>query len=185
MAIAAQNHVVTLGRIPGVAGAYGNVARHPEYESVPGLLVVRLEAPLFYRNATGVRDRIKKLVGAGDPLPHAVILDMGANDSLDSPAPGCFTGSSRSCARPRSTSHSPRYATPSPTWRAGPGSSQLLGEDRIFDTVDGAVTTLVDPAGTAAPDDGKAVRRSGRDLASRDLVRGRDCASSSRGRAGR
>ena len=46
-------HVVTLGRVPGVVGAYGNIVRHPDYEPVADLLVLRLEAPLFYANATG------------------------------------------------------------------------------------------------------------------------------------
>ncbi len=33
--------------------------------------------------ATLVRDRVKYLVGASDPLPRAVILDIGVNDELD------------------------------------------------------------------------------------------------------
>ena len=49
----------------------------------PGLLVLRLEAPLFYANAALTRDRIKQLIGAREPLPRAVILEVGANESLD------------------------------------------------------------------------------------------------------
>ncbi|MBV9683542.1 MAG: sodium-independent anion transporter [Solirubrobacterales bacterium] len=48
-----------------------------------GLLVLRLESPLFYANPTPVRDRIKRLVGASQPPPHALIVDAGANDRLD------------------------------------------------------------------------------------------------------
>ena len=51
---ASMPHVVTLGRVPGVVGAYGNIVRHPDYEPVADLLVLRLEAPLFYANATGL-----------------------------------------------------------------------------------------------------------------------------------
>jgi SulP family sulfate permease len=80
---ASTPHVVTLGRNPAVPGAYGNIRRHPDYEPMRELLVLRLTAPLFYANATGIRARIKKLVGAADPLPRAVILDAGANESLD------------------------------------------------------------------------------------------------------
>jgi MFS superfamily sulfate permease-like transporter len=59
------------------------VERHPDYQRVPGLLVMRLEAPIFYANATLVRDRVKHLVGSSDPLPRAMILELIANPALD------------------------------------------------------------------------------------------------------
>lgn len=75
--ISSRAHVTVLGRLPGAAGAFGAVDRHPETEPVAGVLVLRLESPLFYANATPVRDRIKALVGAADPTPHVVVLDAG------------------------------------------------------------------------------------------------------------
>jgi high affinity sulfate transporter 1 len=147
---ASTPHVVTLGRIPGVAGAYGNVRRHPDYEPVPGLLVLRLEAPLFYANSGGVNDSIKRFVGAADPLPHAVILDAGANDSLDITSEAMLqrlvtelrsAGIDFALAEVRhdvtSTAHRSRLL-------------ELLGKDRVFDTVEEAVATLEKSAGTAA-----------------------------------
>jgi sulfate permease, SulP family len=81
---ASRPHVGVLGEMPGLPGAYGDVERHPDYARVPGgLLVLRLQGPIFYANATLVRDRIKYLVGASEPLPHAVILEPTANDGLD------------------------------------------------------------------------------------------------------
>ncbi len=80
---ASRPHVVVLGRVPGVAGAYGDVERHPDYEHVPDVLVLRLEAPLFYANSTPVRDRVKQLVGACTPPPKAVVLEGGATSELD------------------------------------------------------------------------------------------------------
>jgi sulfate permease, SulP family len=69
--------------VPGSPGAFADVGRHPDYERDPDLLALRLESPLMYANATPVRDRVKYLVGASDPLPRAVILDIGVNDELD------------------------------------------------------------------------------------------------------
>jgi MFS superfamily sulfate permease-like transporter len=66
-----------------VPDAYGDVGRHPEYEQIPGLLVLRLEAPLFYANASLVADSIKRHAGASDPPPKAVVLDFGPNANLD------------------------------------------------------------------------------------------------------
>jgi high affinity sulfate transporter 1 len=76
-------HLAVLGRIPGVGGAYGSVRRHPENEEIEGLLLLRLDAPVIYSNANPVRDRIKRLVGAAQSLPTAVIIDVGVNDDLD------------------------------------------------------------------------------------------------------
>ncbi len=80
---ASRPHVSVLGRVPGVRDAYGDVARHPDYEAIPGLLVLRLEAPMFYANASLVCDTVKRLAGASDPPPKAVILDLSPNSSLD------------------------------------------------------------------------------------------------------
>ena len=48
-----------LGSLPDGSG-YGDVARHPEAETVPGLLIFRLDAPLIFANATLMRDRLRK-----------------------------------------------------------------------------------------------------------------------------
>jgi MFS superfamily sulfate permease-like transporter len=80
---ASRPHLSVLGRVAGVPGAYGDLGRHPDYEYVPGLLILRLDSQLFYANASLVIDRIKRTVGASDPLPKALILDLGANDELD------------------------------------------------------------------------------------------------------
>jgi len=139
---ASTPHVVTLGRIPGVAGGYGNVMRHPGYEQVPDLLVLRLEAPLFYANATGVRDHIKRLVGASDPLPRAVILDAGANDSLDITSDVMLEGlitELRSAGIDFALAEV-RHAVTGMARRSR--LLELLGKDRVFDTVEEAVTTL-------------------------------------------
>ena len=148
---ASTAHVVTLGRIPGVAGAYGNVKRHPDYEPVPGLLVLRLNAPLFYANATSIEGRIKQLVGAADPLPRAVIVDAGVNDELDITSAGMLealitqvrsAGIDFALAEVRhpvtSTAHRTRLL-------------ELLGKDHMFDTVDEAVTALRKPAEAVTP----------------------------------
>jgi MFS superfamily sulfate permease-like transporter len=80
---ASRPHIGVLARVPGRPGAFGDVDRHPDYEWIPGLLVLRLESPLFYANAAQVRDRVKYLVGVSNPLPRAVVLEVGATVDLD------------------------------------------------------------------------------------------------------
>jgi sulfate permease, SulP family len=80
---ASQPHVSVLGRVTDVPDAYGDVGRHPDYEAVPGLLILRLEAPLFYANASPVCGAIKRLAGAAASAPRAVIVDLSPNSDLD------------------------------------------------------------------------------------------------------
>ncbi len=80
---ASKPQVSLLGRVTGVPDAYGDLGRHPDYQAIPGLLVLRLEAPLFYANAAPVCDAIRRLAGAASSTPRAVILDLGANSELD------------------------------------------------------------------------------------------------------
>jgi SulP family sulfate permease len=139
---ASKPHLGVLARVPGVPGAYGDVERHPDYERVPELLVLRLDAPLFYANATLVRDQIKYLVGAGDPLPRAVILEPTAGDGLDITSAEMLqqlTATLRSAGIDFALAD---LRQPVIEAARRTGLLETLGEDRIFHTVDEAVQTL-------------------------------------------
>jgi high affinity sulfate transporter 1 len=60
-------HSAVLGRVDGVKG-YHDIARHPEARVVPGLVLFRWDAPLFFANAELFRDRVLDAV-AGSPTP--------------------------------------------------------------------------------------------------------------------
>jgi SulP family sulfate permease len=72
-----------LGTRPGVPGGYEDVRRHDTAQPVPGVLIIRPDAPLFYANAQPLRDTVTELVRAAGPGVHTVILDLDANDDLD------------------------------------------------------------------------------------------------------
>ena len=63
--------------------AYGDLARHPENLHVPGLLIVRLDAPLYFLNANVARGQILDLISSSQPAPVAVLFDLGASADLD------------------------------------------------------------------------------------------------------
>ena len=60
-------HSAVLGRVDGIKG-YHDLARHPEAKVVPGLVLFRWDAPLFFANAELFRDRVLDAV-AGSPTP--------------------------------------------------------------------------------------------------------------------
>ena len=76
-------HLSSLGRAPGRTDLFFDISRHPEIPPIPGLLILRLNSPLFYANSQSVRDRTMVLVDEADPPLRAVIIDTVAQDELD------------------------------------------------------------------------------------------------------
>jgi MFS superfamily sulfate permease-like transporter len=54
-------HTAVLGRIPGTT-VYRNIYQYKNSEEVPGLLLVRLDAPLYFANAVYIRERLQDYV---------------------------------------------------------------------------------------------------------------------------
>ncbi|MBS2018908.1 MAG: sulfate permease [Deltaproteobacteria bacterium] len=54
-------HHAILGRAPGVKG-YHDLKRYPNARQIPGLLLVRWDAPLFFANADLFRERVVEMV---------------------------------------------------------------------------------------------------------------------------
>ena len=74
-----------LGRPPGVPG-YHDVRRYPDAEQVPGLLIVRWAAPLFFANAAQFRDRLRTAVARSDPPPRMILVAAEPITDIDTTA---------------------------------------------------------------------------------------------------
>ena len=74
-----------LGTAPGLAG-YHDLASYPDARPVPGLLIVRWSAPLFFANANEFRDRIRALVGDSTPPPRWVLVAAEPITDIDTTA---------------------------------------------------------------------------------------------------
>jgi MFS superfamily sulfate permease-like transporter len=79
---ASRPYVAALGRMPGYRATFGDLARHPEAEAIPGLVIVRLDAPLYFFNANVAKSQILELVAAS-PGSHGVLIDLAATADLD------------------------------------------------------------------------------------------------------
>lgn len=78
-------HIAVLGRAPGVKG-YHDVSRYPDANRVPGLLIFRFDAPIFFANAELFRDSILRAEQASpEPIALVVIAAEPITD-LDSTA---------------------------------------------------------------------------------------------------
>ena len=79
---AAQPHVARLGRVPGTR-RLSDVERHPENESVPGALILRVDAGLVYFNTGHVRDRVRSLLAASGDGLKLVVWDLSTSPNVD------------------------------------------------------------------------------------------------------
>ena len=75
-------HVDIMGKVPGEKAAWGSAQRHPERRTVDGVLVLRLDVPLFWANATEVVTQVLKTVDE-HPGTHSLLLDLEATSQLD------------------------------------------------------------------------------------------------------
>jgi SulP family sulfate permease len=83
LARASRPHVAFLGRVPGT-DTYSDLARHPENEPTPGIIVVRPEASLMYVNADFVLETVLARVGhAAAPDIRLVVCDLSASPYVD------------------------------------------------------------------------------------------------------
>jgi sulfate permease, SulP family len=85
-------HAAVLGRVPGT-NAWRNLKNFPEAEPVAGALALRVDAELYFGNATFLKELLARLEAeaaeASRPI-RVVALDMSAVGHLDSSADGAL-----------------------------------------------------------------------------------------------
>jgi sulfate permease, SulP family len=82
LARASQPHVAFLGRIPGT-NSYSDLARHPENEQLPHVLIFRPEASLLYVNAETVLQAVMERLRAAGPGVRMIVCDLSASPYID------------------------------------------------------------------------------------------------------
>ncbi|KOU42495.1 transporter [Streptomyces sp. WM6373] len=73
-----------LGRVPDLEG-YHDVRSHPRARQLPGLVIYRFDAPLFFANAKTFADEIRRLAGA-DPPPTWIVIAAEPMTDVDTTA---------------------------------------------------------------------------------------------------
>ena len=75
-------HVAVLGRLPGTT-VYRNLRRFPDAEPIPGLVLLRFDAQLYFANAAFLRETLLRLVDEAPSPVRAVIVDAGGIHDVD------------------------------------------------------------------------------------------------------
>ncbi len=77
---ASRPNGAVIGKAPD-RPAFGDIARNPGYELIPGVLMYRLDAALFFANVNLVRNQLRDL--SRQYAAKTIIIDLAATYSLD------------------------------------------------------------------------------------------------------
>jgi SulP family sulfate permease len=78
-------HFAVLGRIPQ-SQTYVNIARHPLAETLPSIILVRVDAQFYFGNVSFLKETVRTLISESEePVRYFVLEAAGVND-LDSAA---------------------------------------------------------------------------------------------------
>ncbi|XP_075483521.1 sulfate transporter 4.1, chloroplastic-like [Primulina tabacum] len=90
----ANPHIAILGRLPGTT-VYRNTQQYPEAYTYNGIVIVRIDAPIYFANISYIKDRLREYEIEGDGSTkrgpevtrvHFVILEMAPITYVDSSA---------------------------------------------------------------------------------------------------
>jgi high affinity sulfate transporter 1 len=73
-----------LGRVEGIQG-YHDVRSYPGADRLPGLVIYRFDAPLFFANAKNFRDEVRRIARA-DPPPRWIVIAAEPMTDVDTTA---------------------------------------------------------------------------------------------------
>ncbi len=76
-------HVAFLGRIPGTK-RYTDLNRHPDNETIPGVLLFRVEAAVLYFNVENIRNKVWSRILEQQSSLRTVIWDLSTSPYVDS-----------------------------------------------------------------------------------------------------
>ena len=71
-----------MGKVPDEKAAWGSIRNHPERKTYDGVLVIRLDAPLFWANSSQIADGVLGEVTKTEGVT-AVLIDLEATSQLD------------------------------------------------------------------------------------------------------
>jgi high affinity sulfate transporter 1 len=77
-------YFTTLGRVPGLRGQHDR-QMYPQAEQLPGLVIFRFDAPVFFANARTFREEIRRLAAA-EPRPQWIVIAAEPITDVDTTA---------------------------------------------------------------------------------------------------
>ncbi len=134
----ARPHDGILGYVPGLAGMH-DIDDYATGRQVPGLLVYRYDAPLFFANAEDFKQRALASADAADPPVEWFLLNAEANTEVDLTAVDALEEVRRTLAGRGIVFALARVKFELLEILASAGFNDRIGEDKVFMTLPTAV----------------------------------------------
>ena len=144
-------HDAVLGRADGVKG-YHDLTYYPEARQVPGLILYRFDAPLFFANADVFRERIRSGSRASNGPVHWVIVAAEPITDVDTTAAAMLDELVDELAAADITLAFAEMKDPIRAKLHRYGALGHVPDDRIFPTVGTAVTGYLKATGQSWTD---------------------------------
>ena len=84
-------YTAVLGRVDGVKG-YHDISRHPDARRIPGLVLLRWDAPLFFANAQIFKERVRRALDDAPTSPHWIVIAAEPVTDIDITAADMLVG---------------------------------------------------------------------------------------------
>jgi len=131
-----------LGRVSGRKG-YHDVGRHPDAALVPGLLLYRFDAPLFFANAGVFQEKLLHAVEVAAPPVRRVVVAAEPITDVDTTAADMLIELARELKEGGVELGFAEMKGPAKDKLAAYGLLELIGEERFYSTIGDAVHTYV------------------------------------------
>ena len=136
-------HLSLLGKVPDDEGAYSDITRHPENIPVPGVCIIRLDAPMYYANALTVRDHVAEMIKEADQPLKAVLFDAAVQDALDITTSNMLKSLIKGLGNQGIVTYFAEVQDPVLEFSEKTGLLDLIGEDHLFSTIDTGCPVLL------------------------------------------
>ncbi|MFL6777736.1 MAG: SulP family inorganic anion transporter [Sphingomicrobium sp.] len=131
-------HYAVLGDPEGVEG-YHDIARYPEARRIPGLVLFRWDAPLFFANAEQFNDRILRVVADSPTQARRIVVSAAPITSVDVTAADALADLAQKLSDQGIDLRFAELKDPVKDKMRRFGLLELLGENCFHPTIDAAV----------------------------------------------
>jgi len=141
--IASRPHLAVLGVVPSQPNNYSDSTHNPEVKSIPGLLILRIDAPLFFANANITRSQVLNAIATSSPPPKAILFDLSASSTLDYTSLDMLEGLFSDLEAARIEVLLAHVRAPAREKLQRSGLLDRIGESQIFLSVDSGVQAFL------------------------------------------
>ena len=144
-------HDAVMGRADGVKG-YHDLTYYPEARQVPGLVLYRFDAPLFFANADVFRDRIRERIASAEQPVRWVVVAAEPITDVDTTAAAMLGALEAELAAAGITLAFAELKDPVRANLHRYGALERVPDERIFPTVGTAVSGYLKATGQSWTD---------------------------------